>query len=322
MLDRVAVDGVELEYELRGTGEPVVLIHWGVGAVWAEPLLDQPALAGRYRLLSYHRAGFAGSSPPAGPATMEAHAAHCHLLMRELGITTAHIVGHSSSVSVALQLALDAPEAVHTLTLMEAARPAPPTDTQQRFGKDVAQTAVQRYRAGDPAGAVDTFFRGVFGPGYRPALDHGMPGAFDQAVADAGAFFTQEMPALQQWPFTEDDARRIQQPALAVLGTASPPMFAERQKLLLQWLPNAEPLDLPGLTHLLHGQNPTAVAEGLAGFYARHPLPEDPSPATRRKRQNNLLRAASAVTSQPRNQYRSNWADPDREAIFGTDHGP
>ena len=274
MLDRATVNGVALEYELRGTGEPVVLIHWGVGAVWAGPLLDQPALAGRYRLLSYHRAGFAGSSPLAGPATMEAHAADCHLLMRELGIARAHIVGHSSSVSVALQLALDAPEAVHTLALMEAARPAPPTDTQQRFGKDVAQAAAQRYRAGDPAGAVDTFFRGVFGPGYRPALDHGMPGAFEQAVADADAFFAQEMPALQQWPFTEDDARRIQQPALAVLGMASPPMFAERQKLLLQWLPNAEPLDLPGLTHLLHGQDPTAVAEGLAGFFACHPIPE------------------------------------------------
>jgi len=120
---------------------------------------------------------------------MATHAPHCHLLMRELGITRAHIVGHSSSVSVALQLALDAPYAVHTRTLMEPARPAPPTDTQQRFGKDVAQPVVQRYRAGDPAGAVDTFFRGVFGPGFRPALDHGMPGAFEQAIADAGAFF-------------------------------------------------------------------------------------------------------------------------------------
>lgn len=276
MLDRAIVNGVDLEYELHGTGEPVVLIHWGVGAKWAEPLLGQPALTGHYRLLSYHRAGFAGSGRLAGSVPMATHAAHCHLLMRELGIATAHIVGHSSSVSVALQLALDAPQAVHTLTLMEAARPAPPTDTQQRFGKDVAQAAVQRYRAGDPAGAVDTFFRGVFGPGYRPALEHGLPGAFDQAVADADAFFTQEMPALQQWPFTQDDARRIQQPALAVLGTASPPMFAERQKLLLQWLPNAEPLDLPGLTHLLHGQNPTAVAEGLAGFFARHPIPDSP----------------------------------------------
>ena len=274
MLQRATVNGVDLEYELCGAGEPVVLIHWGVGTVWAEPLLDQPALAGRHRLLSYHRAGFACSTRLAGPVTIATHAAHCHLLMRELGITRAHIVGHSSSVPVALQLALDTPEAVHTLTLLEAAQPAPPTDTQQRFGKDVAQAAARRYRAGDPAGAVDNFFRGVFGPGYRPALDHGLPGAFEQAVADAGTFFTQEIPALQQWPFTEDDARRIQQPALAVLGTASPPIFAERQELLLQWLPNAEPLELPGLTHLLHGQNPTAVAEGLAGFFARHPIPD------------------------------------------------
>lgn len=271
MPHRATVDGVDLEYELRGTGESVVLIHWGVGAVWAEPLLDQPALASRYRLLSYHRAGFAGSGRLNEPATMAAHAAHCHLLMRELGITRAHIVGHSSSVSVALQLALDAPEAVQTLTLMEAARPAPPTETQQRFRNVVAQPAIQRYQAGDPAGAVDTFFRGVFGPGYRPDLDHGLPGAFEQAVADAPAFFTQELPALLHWAFTEHDAHRIRQPALIVLGTASPPIFAERHELLLQWLPHAEPLEVPGITHLLHAQDPTAVAEGLASFFARHP---------------------------------------------------
>ena len=83
MLRRAAVDGVDLEYELRGTGEPVVLIHWGVGVVWAGPLLDQPALADHYQLLSYHRAGFAGSSRLAGSVTMATHAAHCRLLMRE-----------------------------------------------------------------------------------------------------------------------------------------------------------------------------------------------------------------------------------------------
>ena len=224
MLNRISVNGTELEYELRGTGgeEPVVLIHWGVAATWAEPLLDQQALASRYQLLSYHRAG-SRQRPAEGPPTMAAHAAHCHQLMRELGITRAHIVGHSSSVPVALQLALDAPDAVHTLTLMEAARPAPPTDAERQFGTDVALAAVHRYRAGDKTGAVDIFFRAVFGTGYRAALDHGLPGAFAQALADADAFFTQEMPALHQWPFTEDNARRIQQPALAVQGTASPP---------------------------------------------------------------------------------------------------
>jgi pimeloyl-ACP methyl ester carboxylesterase len=109
--ERVAVDGIELEYTLRGSGEPIVLIHWGVSATWVKPLLDQPALAGN-SLLAYHRAGFGGSSTIDGSVTMADHAEHCRLLMRELGIERAHVVGHSSSVAVALQLALDAPEVV------------------------------------------------------------------------------------------------------------------------------------------------------------------------------------------------------------------
>jgi pimeloyl-ACP methyl ester carboxylesterase len=270
---RAALNGVELEYEVRGSGEPVVLIHWGVGVIWAEPLLREPVLADRYRLLTYHRAGFAGSTRMKEPATMAGHAAHCRLLMRKLGIERAHIVGHSSSVSVALQLALDAPEIVHTLALMEPARPEPPTEAQARFGRDVVGPAVQRYRAGDMAGAVDTFFRGVFGPGYRPVLDRGLPGAFEQAVADAETFFTQEMPAVQQWSFTEVDARRITQPVLLVVGAASHPTFAERNELLLRWLPHAEPHDVPGVTHLLHAEDPVAVAGGLADFFGQHPVP-------------------------------------------------
>jgi pimeloyl-ACP methyl ester carboxylesterase len=130
-MERAAIDGVELEYQLRGSGEPVVLIHWGVSAAWAEPLMDEPALADRYRLLSYHRAGFAGSDRIEGPVSIGDHARHCALLMRQLGIERAHIVGHSSSAVIALQLALDFPDAVHTLALMEPARPFQRTEEQQ-----------------------------------------------------------------------------------------------------------------------------------------------------------------------------------------------
>jgi pimeloyl-ACP methyl ester carboxylesterase len=270
-VDRIGVDGVELEYEVRGSGEPVVLIHWGVASAWAEPLLDEPALAG-HRLLSYHRAGFAGSDRVDGPLTIADHARHCHLLMRDLGIERTHIVGHSSSAAIALQFALDFPEAVHTLVSMEAARPVPPTELQAEFVRTFVGPAIERYRAGDTAGAVDTFFRGVFGEGYRPVLDEGLPGAFDRAVAEADAFFTQELPALQQWSFTEDEASRITQPVLLVLGDSSTPTFPERRELLLSWLPNAEPVDIPDARHLLHVERPAAVAEALAAFFARHPI--------------------------------------------------
>ena len=70
----------------------------------------------------------------------------------------------------------------------------------------------------------------------------------------------------------QEDASRINQPALVVLGDRTDPIFRERRELLLDWLPNAEPFDLPGATHLLHLENPRGMAEGLAAFFARHPL--------------------------------------------------
>jgi pimeloyl-ACP methyl ester carboxylesterase len=274
-MERATVDGVELEFELRGTGEPVVLIHWGVSASWAEPLLDEPSLVDRYRLLSYHRAGFAGSSRFERPITMAEHAEHCRLLMGRLGIERAHVVGHSSSAVIALQLALDSPGTVHTIAAMESARPVPPTETQAGFVRDFVEPAVQRYRARDRVGAVETFFRGVFGTDYRVALDRGLPGAFERAVADADAFFGQELPALQQWSFAGEDASRISQAVLLVLGKNTTPTFPERRELLLSWLPNAEPFDLPDASHLLHVENPRGMAEGLAAFFARHSMAKD-----------------------------------------------
>jgi pimeloyl-ACP methyl ester carboxylesterase len=269
--------GLELEYELRGWGEPVVLVHWGVSAGWAEPLLEQASLTDRYRLLSYHRAGFGNSSRVDGPITMADHAEHCRLLMDRLGIGRAHVVGHSSSVAVALQLALDAPQSVQTVVSMDAARPSPATPVQEAFRREFVDRAVEFYRAGDRERAVDWFFRGVFGSGYGDSLARGLPGAFEEAVSDADTFFTQELPALwQSWTFTEAEAARITQPVLAVVGEHSAPTFPERHDLLLSWLPNVEPFELPSATHLLHIENPRGMADALAAFFARHPLDNTP----------------------------------------------
>ena len=184
-MEQAAIDGIEVEYELRGSGEPVVVIHWGVSARWAEPLLAEPILAERYRVLRYHRVGFGGSSRVEGPIGMADHAEHCRLLLQQLGIERAHVVGHSSSALIALQLALDAPDAVQSLALMDAARPAPASEAQAAFVREVAAAAIGRYRAGDVAGAVDIWARGVFGAGYRAPLDRGLPGLQDaEAVGD------------------------------------------------------------------------------------------------------------------------------------------
>jgi pimeloyl-ACP methyl ester carboxylesterase len=133
----------------------------------------------------------------------------------------------------------------------------------------------EAYRAGDKARAVDGFMRFVSGPDYRPVVDQVLQGAFAQAVTDADTFFGQELPAIQQWTLRQEDAARISQPVLSMMGAKSKevsPIWSERHELILAWLPRAEGFVLSGATHPLHVQQPRAAAEALAAFLARHPL--------------------------------------------------
>jgi pimeloyl-ACP methyl ester carboxylesterase len=245
---RAVVDGIGLDYELRGSGEPVVLIHAGVCADFFLPLQAEHLC---------------------GAVSLADHAAHCVGLMRALGIESAHVVGHSSSASIALQLALDAPDAVRSLVLADPARPAELTPVHLEMVQTVAQPALERYSSGDTAGAIDVWMRGVCGPDYREPLERALPGAVEQAVADADTFFGQELPAVMQWSFVEQDAARVVQPALAVVGERSIPVFHERRDLLLEWLPDVQPFTLEGATHLLQVENATGMAEALEAFFAR-----------------------------------------------------
>jgi len=277
VMDRTRVEpAIELAYRVRGEGEPVVLVHAGLFAEWFQPLLNEPLLAARYRVLSFHRVGYADSSRVAEPVTLARQAAHVRELMRHAGIERAHVVGHSSGANIALQLALDAPERVHTLSLLEPALPVGDAADRLLSTRQATMAPIlDRYRAGDKSGAVDGFMRMVAGPDWRMPFDKGLPGAFDRGVADADTFFKQELPAVQQWRLAREDARRITQPVLAVIGEKSKdvsPIWPERHQMILDWLPNAEGFVLPGATHLLHVQNPRAMAEGLTAFFARHPM--------------------------------------------------
>lgn len=277
VMDRARVEpGVELEYSVRGTGEPVVLVHAGLFADWFKPLLEEPALTARYRVLSFHRVGYAGSSRVAGPVGIARQAAHVRALMRQFGIARAHVVGHSSGGNIALQLALDSPEQVHSLSILEPALPVGGGSERLLATRQAAMAPiVEQFRAGNKAAAVDGFMRMVSGSAYRAPFEQALPGAFDRGTADADTFFGQELPAIQQWQFAREDAGRIRQPVLAVVGEKSlevSPIWNERQQLLLGWLPNVEGFVLPGATHLLHVQNPRGMAEALAAFFARHPM--------------------------------------------------
>jgi pimeloyl-ACP methyl ester carboxylesterase len=276
-LKRAVVEGVTLEYEDQGTGEPVVCIHGAFIADTFGPLLADSAWEGRYRLINYHRRGYAGSSPARKPLSMAEQAADCVRLLSHLGMANVHVVGHSLGGSIGLQLALDAPGLVHTLTLLEAAGVA--GGESAALYRQGLTRSLERYREAGPVVAVDEFLR-MRCPDYRDILQRVLPQAFEQAVADAGTFFEAELPVVLDWQFGEDDARRIAQPALVVLGERSValhPRFAETHRLLMTWLPNAAEYVLPDATHLLQVESPDAMAQALAGFLARHPLGTSPT---------------------------------------------
>jgi pimeloyl-ACP methyl ester carboxylesterase len=271
-MERATVDGITLEYEVAGSGEPVLLIDGVLIANAFRPLLAEPGLAGRYRFITYHRRGYAGSSRAAGPVSIARQAADCRELLRFLGVGRAHVVGHSYGGAIALQLALDAPEVVRSLVLLE---PALMVGASAPAYRESLARGIERYRDVGAATVVDKFLE-ARSPGYRSTLDRTLPGAFAQAVADAGTTFEVELPALSAWVFGEAAARRIGQPVLTVLGGGSDalsPRFGEAHRLLLAWLPRADGVVLPGATHLMHIEDPRGLAEVVADFWARRPIP-------------------------------------------------
>jgi pimeloyl-ACP methyl ester carboxylesterase len=255
-----------LDYDVQGEGEPLVLIHGSILADGFFPLLSEPRIANTYRVISYHRRGFAGSARARDPFAIAEQAADGRALLKHLGIERAHIAGHSYGAAIALQWTLDAPESVQSLMLLEpplvASIPSGP-----RFWEGVAAVREGFYDPGNKDGAVDAFLTAVVGEGYREVIDQFLPpGAFDLAVTDIDAFFQVEIPALRQWQFTAEDAKRINQPVLSVVGMETADMFQESHALIKQWIPHAEELVIPQATHALQYMNPSAVAEGLARF--------------------------------------------------------
>lgn len=272
---RLRVDGAVLEYEIVGEGEPVVLIHGALIAEAYAPLCAEPALA-RYSLLRYHRRGYAGSSPVPVPFSIVQQAADCRGLMRELGIERAHVVGHSSGGVIALQLALAAPEVVHSLVLLEPALLDVPSGPL--FAEAIGP-ALQMYQAGDKEGAMDGFLRVAIGLSYRRCLDERIPGGYAQALADVDTFFAAELPSLGEWRFTREDAGRVTQPVLAVLGGESVKDWAgwpEVHARVQEWMPQAEPFVLAGSNHALEMPDPRGVATAMGAFLARHSMPTRP----------------------------------------------
>jgi pimeloyl-ACP methyl ester carboxylesterase len=276
-MDQANINGVELEYEVQGSGEPILMISTGPIADSFLPLLSEKALTERYRLITYRQRRLADVSNGQSPVSFAEHAADAAALLGHLGIRRAHIAGHSTGAVIALQLAADCPDIVHSLALLEPTLLGVPSAGAffQQVGPSVAAC-----RSGDGDGAMAAFLSVVCSLDWeicRDVIEKHVPGGVPRALKDADNWFGSYLPALAAWQFGPDQAAAIAQPVLSVLGTETHQLFVDSDELLHSWFPQVEDCTIDDVAHLLHIQRPEPVARGVAEFFARHPMADEAS---------------------------------------------
>lgn len=271
-MQQATINDVTLAYDIAGSGEPVVLIHGAMIAEAFRPLLSQSALTGRYQLTHYHRRGYGESSPASGPMTISDSAADCRSFLDALGVERAHVVGHSLGGVIALQLALDYPDVVHSLALLEPALVI--GESGGPYRESLLQGRQRLHEVG-PEVMVDEFMQARSGPDYREEIEAVLPGAVEQAVIDVRTSTESELTDMLAWHLGEEGARQIHVPVLSVVGSESDvlsPRFQECDRFLRDRIRQTESVILPDADHFMQLRNPGGLAEALADFFSRSPI--------------------------------------------------
>jgi pimeloyl-ACP methyl ester carboxylesterase len=110
------VNGLSLYYEEHGAGDPVILLHGGLGGSDVfNPTL--PELAGRRRFIAVDLQGHGRTADVERPLRMETCADDIAALIRHLGLERVDVVGYSFGGGVGLRLAIQHPELVRRLVV-------------------------------------------------------------------------------------------------------------------------------------------------------------------------------------------------------------
>ena len=115
--ETVCANGVQLNYQKTGKGQAIIFVHGLSSSMELWTRIDQTQLSGQ-TILSYDLRGHGRSEKVPGPHNLEKHIGDLTSLMKELEIEKAKIVGHSLGAMIAMELALQYPTKVSSLTLL------------------------------------------------------------------------------------------------------------------------------------------------------------------------------------------------------------
>jgi 3-oxoadipate enol-lactonase len=252
------VTAVEVAYTEDGpAGAPVVVLSNSLGATRAMWDPQVPALAERFRVITYDTRGHGDSPAPVGPYTLDDLVDDVVALLDRVGARRAHVVGLSLGGMTAMRLAAREPERVGRLAVLCSSAKADP----QGF-RDRAVAA----RASGTAGFAPTVVSRWLTPGYAEAhpalvarLEAMIAGADDEGYA-ACCEVVADMDL-------RADLARITAPTLVVSGADDPALPPEHQRLIASGIGGSEFLSLSPAAHLANLERRLEVTGALLAHF-------------------------------------------------------
>jgi len=265
-------EDVKIAYEIRGEGEPLVLVH---GLMVSGEMFETvvPLLLPGRRLLVPELPGHGGSAPlPAAPS-LNAYADRIALLMEREELALAPVVGHSLGGTIALRLALRWPALVSGIVIAAAAgissrsRTARYALTVTGIVKPARKISPHRARVARSALLKHLVF-GRWGAADPPAL----PPEVVESFLSGPARHTDTVSAVKA--LVRDDPRanldRVRCPALVLWGARDNQLpvgdafeYARRLRARLRVIADCG--------HLLIAERPEACADAIDEFLAGEP---------------------------------------------------
>lgn len=228
-MSEIALPDVTLHVEEAGEGEPLLLLHGGLGTALLHWWRDIPVYAERYRVIAPDLRGYGRSSPPREfPVDFyQRDADDMAALLRALDAAPAHVLGYSDGADVAQLLAIDHPEFVKRLILVGGQSHT--TDPERALWPAVADSSTWS------PGAIGRF-REAQGPENWPGILQKMVDGYNRFM-DAGGVIS---------------AGRLDQitaPTLIVHGEADELVPVFHARLLKEGIPSSTMVLWPDVGH-------------------------------------------------------------------------
>ena len=247
-------------WEQHGSGPPVALIH-GFGLNRAMWQWQRPALTSHFSVLTYDLLGHGESAPPVGTPDLAMFSTQLLRLMDHRGVGRAAVVGFSLGGMIARRFALDHPDRLSALAILNSPHDRSPAE------REAVRARVHQTEAHGPAANVEPALERWFTPKFRAEAP--------EVIALVRTWITSNDPTVYPQTYrvlAEGDAEiaegleRIACPTLVMTGEDDPGNTPAMARAMAGLIPGARLVILPGLRHMALAESPHAVNAPLLAF--------------------------------------------------------